>query len=493
MRGAEAVDKVGLVDNSPDGSLDDSVKEIETISQGWNFVKSFLSNLEQRNKLKMNDETDRMIIDINNEIGRYVIKNDPDLITNELSKITGTKPKTFGTNVLSKPNSALDDKPSLTNIDNDTLKILSRLDNRSLPKLDRYDENSGMNFVSYLEQFEEYYNDNFRGNRYLWITELKDHLSGRMLDIFNSVRQVDDSYDEIKRKLIAWYIDEKESREDRARIKFERAKKKDGENALMFSNSLLALFRLAYPDKNYKRSMVLINKLKSCLSFGLRGAINAQMMNYKMNDLDMSWKDVQKIIRIYELQHRDEDRSDDDTIVINFKDRAPINNNSNDIDSFKFKKPPTYEYKPYMNNANRHNVTNYRNNASYQNNYRGNSPQFNPRPQFVPRPHFTRPPFMTPRFTPPRYSPPQFTTPHFSPPPIENVQTCEYCRKIGHNISICRSRLNLCFICGLGNHHYRQCTRYQPKDNRRYSVSEQQPVSRVDSRPRRFNNSHLNQ
>lgn len=503
MPGAEALSKVPL-DDSVDISLDkdDSEKEIEIISQGWNFIKSFLNNLEKRSKVKINKDSDDMIKDINIEIAKYVVKNEPNLVTNQLGKLTGTKPKLFKTNNSDLDDDDLDNKSdwrSANNIDSETLRILSRLDNRKLPKLDIYDEKTGMDFIMYLDHFEEYYADNFKGRKYLWISELKEHLSGRMLEVFNSIRQIDDSYDEVKCKLTKWYNEEKEIREDRARIKFERARKKESENALMFSNSLLALFRMAYPGKNHRNSTVLINKLKSCLSVNLRNAINFQMMNYRMKDVDMTWKDVQKVIRIYELQYKDEDRSDDDAIIINFKDKSrSCNFDSHKAEPYHFEKPPTYLNKSYQNNPNYLNNVNHRNginyesninyqsNANYRNDYRKKTPQFTTRPQFM-RPQFTpRPQFMRPTF-----APQPFTTTRFSPPPMRDTLMCEYCRKIGHHISMCRSRLNLCFICGLDNHRYRQCTRYQPRDVRRYSVTEP-PVIRQTARTRRFSNSDLN-
>jgi len=486
MPGAEANNNEAiLLDDSLGPSLD-SEKEMEIINQGWKFVKDFLDNIESRNKFKINDKTENLIKDINNDICKYIVKNNSDIIMNELSKVTGTKPKMSENINLNQSNDETYNKNYFFSSDDTSngnlIKLLSRLDNRKLPKLDIYNDENGIDFIKYLNQFEQYYQENFKGEKYLWIGELKDHLNGRMLEVFNSVRQVDDSYEDIKIKLVAWYNDEKDIREDRAKVRFEKAKKKNSENALMFSNNLLAMFKLAYPDKNYKKSNILINKLKSCLSAGLRNAINSQMMNFKMNDLDITWKDIQKVIRIYELQNKDENISDDDDkIVINYKDKSHnCNNDSNKTRPYQFYKPPSY-----LNN-------NYQNHANYQNTFRPRSPQFitpndNQRSQFAPHvPH-------TSEFaTPPYFMRPPFTPPQYLPPPMQNIQSCKYCRKIGHDISTCRSRLNLCFICGFDNHHYRQCSRYKPRDRRRYSVGEQ-PVNRRNETVRRLSNINLNQ
>ena len=50
-------------------------------------------------------------------------------------------------------------------------QILARLDNRKLPQQEKFDENSGEHFRLYLEKFESYCKQNFKGDTIFWIGE----------------------------------------------------------------------------------------------------------------------------------------------------------------------------------------------------------------------------------------------------------------------------------------------------------------------------------
>ena len=137
-------------------------------------------------------------------------------------------------------------------------KLLKHLDFRSVPKLESFNENIGQNLCQYLEKFEDYCQHNYKGKKYLWINELECHLSGRVLEAFQSLHQFGDGYDEVKGKLLSWYKDEKEIRKAKARKKFETARPKPKESLYIFGNRLETLYKIAYPKNNPDSSNTLV-------------------------------------------------------------------------------------------------------------------------------------------------------------------------------------------------------------------------------------------
>ena len=126
--------------------------------------------------------------------------------------------------------------------------LLQRLDNRSIPRPEPFKEETGQDFQQYLERFEDYCRDNFTGKKYLWILELERHLIGRILEGFQSLRDYDDNYDEMKSKLINWYNykDSKYQRRTKAKNKFENAKLKPKESFFLFATRLESLFKTGF-------------------------------------------------------------------------------------------------------------------------------------------------------------------------------------------------------------------------------------------------------
>ena len=58
-------------------------------------------------------------------------------------------------------------------------ELLSKLDHRTAPELEPYREKSGQKLEVFLDQFEDYCKEHFKGNKYLWISELERKLNGK--------------------------------------------------------------------------------------------------------------------------------------------------------------------------------------------------------------------------------------------------------------------------------------------------------------------------
>ena len=57
-------------------------------------------------------------------------------------------------------------------IDSELKKLIDKLDNMITPKQEPFKEETGQDLKKYVERFEEYCKDNFKGKNYLCIGEL---------------------------------------------------------------------------------------------------------------------------------------------------------------------------------------------------------------------------------------------------------------------------------------------------------------------------------
>ena len=175
--------------------------------------------------------------------------------------------------------------------ENELIRILiKQLDTRKFPKLDAFDENKGVDIESYLDKFEEYCKEMFKGKNYLWINELAEHLNGQTLQGFLSLKEFDDSYEDMKRKLIRWYNDNGKERKRKARKKFENAQMKANESTNMYGTRLLTLYKNAYPEREHKHSKTLAKQFKSTVPKQLKRIIDSQILNYRLMNKNLSWK-----------------------------------------------------------------------------------------------------------------------------------------------------------------------------------------------------------
>ena len=349
-------------------------------------------------------------------------------------------------------------------------KLLKHLDFRSVPKLESFNENIGQNLCQYLEKFEDYCQHNYKGKKYLWINELECHLSGRVLEAFQSLHQFGDGYDEVKGKLLSWYKDEREIRKAKARKKFETARPKPKESLYIFGNRLETLYKIAYPKNNPNSSGTLVQQFKTSVCRKLRDIINSQNLNYKLKGKKLQWREVQQCARLFDLE-RSMERSDEHSseeekpkeIIINVGQRSGVHEPS--------AKPNRRDY--FVKGDH-----NGQNNVSYQPKVFQNSSRYPFPRQYrapVPSQNYHKPDHAIRKYRPDVYdNQSRFRTNQvnshntqtsqnyvprfrFQNPPPTNIRTCYFCGRFGHLKANCRLRIRACFSCGEQGHFQREC------------------------------------
>ena len=189
------------MDNSTedDQSCQDDL-EMKALSQSWTSCKTFFKQIQNRQATVMSEKVKELINNIKTEL------------IEEATALTGAIPKRIGRERVKKEEMK-DDEESEDDDKEDASKWLRtlarKLDNRTVPKLEKYQEESGLELAQYIARFEEYYQDNYKGQKYHWIGELEDRLTGQALIGLRTIRQVDDTYEMTKNKLLQWYEEKK--------------------------------------------------------------------------------------------------------------------------------------------------------------------------------------------------------------------------------------------------------------------------------------------
>lgn len=368
------------------------------------------------------------------------------------------------------------------------IKAMSRMDSRKVPEQEKYDEQSGQCLRKYLTRFEQYCEHNFKGEKSLWIGELERHLSGKTLDAFRTVRDEDDTYKALKRKLIEWYDDLKDMRKKINRNKFKNANYKPGESLYLYSTRLEKIYKIAYPNHDTNISKTLQEKYVSSLPRSSRKMISSQMMSYKLKDKRITWKMVQKCARLNDIEKEklgdSENQVSEREIIINIGQEKKVVNKANEKsynpnDSSKHmhqnkhstvnhgnNNERTYETKvAYSNNSPARYVINSNmvrpsqtNPAPYSGSYNNNNGYYNNNGSRTYYPSNNR-----------------FNNNVISKPPphlMKGTLICSYCGRMGHSINNCRTKWKCCYLCGAADHYYNACpqNQYHANSSRSQSV-----------------------
>ena len=303
--------------------------EWTALENEWRNVKSFMNQLKNMRKKPMELRAIHFLEEVNNYLEEYLAstevvepakkgttKKEEDEVDRKTEKKPTEEEFDIGERVLGE---------TVKNNSEDLMSmLLTKLDNRTVPSLENFDDDTGLSLEQYFQKFENYCRDNFKGGRDLWIGELEKHLAGKSLEGFRSVRQMSESYEMVKYKLLEWYDEEDEVRRKKAKRKFENARMDTGESLSLYGNRLLTLFKRAFPGKRHETNGTLIDKYRSTIPVSVRNLINSQILSYKLENQQITWTQILKCARVCELESKEvyEDEEDDDVVVINFSREA---------------------------------------------------------------------------------------------------------------------------------------------------------------------------
>lgn len=334
-------------------------------------------------------------------------------------------------------------------------EILKRMDPRKLPDLEKYDEERGQDLSNYFNKFEEYCQNNFKGNRDSWIGELGKHLQGKSLDVFLATRDVDESYDDLKNKLLVWYQDMKDIRKEKNITSFKNVHRNEEESMHVYAARLQRLFRRAYPSRSVETSRSLQEKFMSTVPKKFRNVLSNQVMSHKLKDLSMTWSAILKCARHFDLdcEKQGYDHQESRMITVSVSQKTKLADAAVQCTTQSI--IPAVEIE---NNGN----------PSLHNN------SFHPRREIFPP--VQRTPNPTDRNV--------WRSMQQRPNPRGRMQ-CSHCGRLGHDIDHCRERWNLCFICGSDAHFLRQCPEYNQRRSRESTQRSSSQPSRVSPGMRR--------
>ena len=305
-------------------------------------------------------------------------------------------------------------------------EMMRNIDLRKLPKLEKYNEETGRDLLKYLDKFELYCRENFRGHKDFWISELEEHLEGKTLEHFKMLRDWDDSYKSVKKRLVKWYTKDAKLRKKTYKKKFEKAKPRDGENIHMFSIRLASLYKSAFPGGSYDKSDVLMDRFRKVIPKRYQRVINTQMMAYGLRKKKVTFTFMQNCVKLQDVDNLDTMSSDDSTDkkvkeVEIYLGRDGRKGNRQYQDRYK----GTREVRGWRNTENR-NIGS----GSYVQERKAND-----------------------RVGEDRKSP-------------EQEEGCLTCRRTNHLTSECRLNLGLCLLCGEQGHFVGGCPKRRQQDDR---------------------------
>ena len=303
--------------------------------------------------------------------------------------------------------STADTKPEL----GDLAAILGKLDNRTVPALEKFDLDSGQDLLKYFQKFESYCESNFRGSDSFWIPQLEKQFQGDILLFMMASKGVDDSYSEIKKKLLKWYDNTKSLRKETRRQNFKESQLHPGEQLYMFSVRMEKMFKLAYPKEDHQKSKKLIERFTTSLPKHLAKPFAAMILDCKVKYQKPKWADIQRLATLKDIEYMKSKKSvasnnnnDDTEITINIgQGSTNFSSERSQVGGVPFHR------KPRGNNDRQHNSQNKQLASSQRDNR-----------------SWSRDP-------------------------------CSYCNFRTHDYENCRLRLGLCFHCGKKGHQKVEC------------------------------------
>lgn len=327
---------------------------------------------------------------------------------------------------------------------------------RKIPTMEDYDENSGMDFVQYLEDFQTYCEQVIPGKTKFWIPELQSKLTGNVLKVFKSGRTNGDTWKRVKKRLVKWYKSDAQFRKTKFKTLFEQAKPEGGESLFMLAIRMQSLFKMAFPKRGVDTSKTLTDKYLSVIPSDALSIFRAQQAGLKHGGHRIKWEKVKEIAsfcdgcREYTRKSLSRDR---DEIVI----QLGVDNSDKLLEGDN-KSQGNYQ-SGYFRKFNGRTFN--RSNSVDAPTYHNDSPaRRSPPPLLNRRPIDRSMPARSPSAN------------------LQQRRNCYHCGRVGHVVANCRVRQRACFACGQTSHFIADCPN-EPDDRTRRNNDSQ--ITRVNN------------
>ena len=302
---------------------------------------------------------------------------------------------------------------------------MQKFDNRRTPCLEKFNEKSGQGLKEYLDKFEDYCEENVKGDNRYWIGELERLLDGETGKALNSIKSENQSYPKIRKKLLTWFNNMEELRKKKTMGKFSKIKYSSEDSLYLYSIKVENTFKAAYPKRSVKTSSKLIDKFVNTVPKRHREDFKRQVRAERMKKKNgkIKWSTVQRVARLIDVERNNgytSSESDRDSvtkeIVINIaKEPSPPDNIRNSNSDKR-------DYQPKWRTGD------CAQNPKYGGNYQNNAHNFNRESRTYPKPN------------------------------TEN-RFCSFCKRVGHTFNYCyRYKSIKCYVCGGEGHVARNCT-----------------------------------
>ena len=296
--------------------IDEDKREEEIIEGHCNHIYNFVETLSQSDLSRFSRGVRQKIAQTQNKLKEF-------LALDSRVHSSGNDSTPIDRSLGGRRDEVLGDGYMSSDRNDSMLKMLVKnIDNRRSPELKKFDEKSGECLKTYIKKFEKYCNDNIKGNQDVWIDEMANKLQGNALEYFESLRGVQEDYSEIKNRMLKWYEEVKEHREEEAKMELRRTKCKRNESLLIYSNRLEKIFRKAYPKVSVQTSKSLIDKFRSSIPEKSSKHLTELMFFNSLTVQAYTWEDVQKFARKRDLWYQtrmeeDSETEDENEITVN--------------------------------------------------------------------------------------------------------------------------------------------------------------------------------
>lgn len=306
---------------------------------------------------------------------------------------------------------------------------------RKIPTMEDFDESSGMDFIQYLEDFQNYCEQVIPGKSKFWITELQSKLTGNVLKVFKSGRTNGDTWKVVKKRMIKWYENDDEYRKTKFKTLFEQARPETGESLFMLAIRMQSMFKMAFPKRTVDISKTLRDKYLSVIPSDALSIFRAQQAGMKNGGHKIKWEKVKEIASFCDgcrEYARKSEKVDRDEVVIQLgvgkMDRAFLSENRSPQEEGNCKSKFFNKFNGRtFNRSNSMDTPNYRNYDS--------PARRSPPPQYRQR--------LVIRNEMSLRSPPAN---------LQQGKNCYHCGRMGHVVANCRIRQRACFACGQTSH-----------------------------------------